>query len=438
MRLSDPEYAAIHEAGHYVAALALGLDPAGCAISPDGEIGMTVVDPLAGSSLDQVKVALAGLMATRLAGDFSPVAWDERDSDVDKAMRFMDGLHIDDLETVGRELMELIKSRWALVMLVAGMLLADGEVLRGDLAPAEADGYGILARTELPKSVYHDVVLGDEPEIYWRLDESKNSALDSGLTALNAGTLGPTGDGTYLGPPELGGEALVVNDPGSSMGVVSDDSAPGTGDMGVSIDAADFSLIPTTTTPWVVELWCIPAQDPGVNGTLFSQRAAGGSVDIHVYYTASNTFVVNVFSNGTDQSVNTSPTTFPTHARYHIVVQVVPGETVKMWVNGTLFDDAETFTDYDEAPGLLSVGTLGSSGGFNWDGPISHFAAWRGDAAEAVDQTWVDRHYAAGTSPWQDDQPDERLGRILDLVGWPAELREIDSGNVALQSASFS
>lgn len=301
------------------------------------------------------------------------------------------------------------------------------------------DGTKILARTELVLSAYHEMIVEAAPDLYWRLDESKNAAADATLLALNSGTLGGVADGGYVGPPELDGEALVVNDPGGSMGVVSDDSAPGTGDMGVSIAGASFALNPTITTAWVSELWCIPRQDPGINGTLFCQRAAGGSVDIHCYYTAANTFVLNVFADGTDYSVNTSPTTYPPHARYHIVCKVVPGESVKMWVNGVLHDDADVMgPDYDELPGLFSVGTLGAGGGFNWDGSISHFSVWRGAAATAVDQAFVDAHYAAGTHPWQGDTPAARLERLADLAGLPANMRDFDPGLETLQSVDFS
>lgn len=300
------------------------------------------------------------------------------------------------------------------------------------------DAFKIFGRTDLPRSVYDDLVLAAAPDVYWRLDETKQAEEDTSLVALNYGTLGPAANGTYVGPPELGGEALVVNDPGSSMGVVSSDASPGTGDMGVQTASSVFTLNPTTTTAWVAELWCIPSQDPGVNGTLFCQRAAGGSVDIHCYYTAANTFVLNVFADATDYSVNTSPTTYQPHARYHIVTKVVPGESVKMWVNGVLHDDVDVMgPDYDELPGLFSVGTLGAAGGFNWDGAISHFAVWRGAAAVAFGSTQVAEHYAAGTHPWQDDQPAGRAGRVLDEIGWPAGWRNLDTGNVALQSASF-
>jgi hypothetical protein len=74
----------------------------------------------------------------------------------------------------------------------------------------------------------------------------------------------------------------------------------------------------------------------------------------------------------------------------------------------------------------------------NWRGTIQEVAIYT--AAAGVDPLPDDRiaaHYAAGSAPWQDDQPDDRIDRALDLAEWPDDLREVDAGNVALQSAEL-
>lgn len=300
------------------------------------------------------------------------------------------------------------------------------------------DAFKIFARTELPVSVYRDTVLADNPAVYWPLDEVKNSADDANLVAYNLGTLGTAANATYVGPPGLNGEALVVNDPGGSMTIESSDSSPGTGNMGTVVEAPAFSLIPQNGNSFGFELWCIPQNDAGANVTLLAQYGTGGSVAVHTYYTLSNTFVTNVFANATDYSVSTSPTTYPTHARYHIVVKVVVGQSVKMWVNGEPHDDADVAAAGWTDPGEeLRLGHTDGSPSINFVGPISHFSAYLDGEAEAIDQAWVDSHYAAGTTPWQGDTPAERLDRILDLANWPSTLRELDAGTVTFQSANL-
>ena len=301
------------------------------------------------------------------------------------------------------------------------------------------DGFKVLENWLFERSVYDEAVLDDEPDIYWKFDEVKTAAQDSTLVAKNKGTLGTAGNGTYVGPPVLGGEALVVGDAGTSMGVVSSDSAAGTTDMGVRTEADDFSLIPTIDASFVVELWCIPNLVPGAQGTLISQAGASGTIRVHVWFSSTNKFTTNVFSGGTDQSVTTNPTTFEPHARHHIVVKVVPGETVKMWVDGTLFDDSETALDHAEAPGALDVGHIGGfAGSLSWDGQISHFAVWRGEGAEAFGAANVAAHLEAGTAPWNGDLTGARIERLLDFFGWPSADRDIDEGESTLQSADIA
>ena len=44
-------------------------------------------------------------------------------------------------------------------------------------------------------------------------------------------------------------------------------------------------------------------------------------------------------------------------------------------------------------------------------------------------------HYTAGAVPWLNDTTGTRVGRVLDLVGWPAGDRAIDSGASTLAAA---
>lgn len=297
------------------------------------------------------------------------------------------------------------------------------------------DAFKILVRTDLPVSVYDHTVQADTPGVYWRLDQTKNAAGDATIAALNSGILGPAVNGTYVGPPVFGGEALVVADPGPSMVGTNSNQIAGTQDMGVVLPNAAFDLLASS---FVVELWCIPEYQLGSNVWLWEADSPGGSSSAALRRGGTTFTFGRTNSAATTINLNSAGTEV-NNTRYHIVCRHVFGEPLRMWINGTLFTGSTSTGTFDaDAP--LRVGhpaVPAAPGGSNWQGPISHFAVYTGAAAAVVDQTWVDRHYTAGTAPWQDDQPGTRLGRVLDLAEWPSTLREVDTGNVALQSAEF-
>ncbi|HKY76005.1 MAG TPA: hypothetical protein VJS45_07690, partial [Acidimicrobiia bacterium] len=72
------------------------------------------------------------------------------------------------------------------------------------------DGFKVLARTDLPPSVYQDTIAGDGPILWWRLNDPQSQ-----FSALDASGNGATG--TPVGSLRFGGETLVVNDPGGSV-----------------------------------------------------------------------------------------------------------------------------------------------------------------------------------------------------------------------------
>ena len=293
----------------------------------------------------------------------------------------------------------------------------------------------ILARVEFEPSVYHDAVTDDGADVYWRLDEQKNGQSDTALRALNWGALQPNANGTYTGPPELGREPLVVKDPGGSIGIVTSTAAAGTPGMGVLSAAADFALFTAGTESFAFEGWCIPRNTPGSNGYLLSAENAAGTVKVEILYTLSQTFVFNV-NHTTPVSLSTSPTTFVPHQRYHVVAKCVVGETLKLWINGVQFTGGTPAGTLGAGPGITRVGFLATaSPSVNWSGEIAHTSFYRGARASAIDQTWVDRHYAAGTAPWNADLPGARIGRALDEAAIPSDLRELDKGLTTFQSA---
>lgn len=294
------------------------------------------------------------------------------------------------------------------------------------------DAFKLFARTDLPLSVHDDAVRDDTPQVYLRLDETKSSADDSGLVALNSGSLGSTADATYVGPPELGGERLIVNDPGSSMKTNKIDT--GVPDNGAKILGSVFDLHGGGTGSFVVEGTLLPQ----FAGLASIYLATTGPTDngMFLYHVGLSVWfqVKTGGSGGTVYSV--SQAGHNPLERLHIVARYKNGDPLRLWVNGVL-TSGDTPAGAITAALDLQVGYQPGATPVGWTASVGPVAIWRGAAAEAVDQTFVDRHHAAGTHPWQGDLPGARAGRVLDEAEWPASLRELDTGAATFQSAAL-
>jgi hypothetical protein len=299
------------------------------------------------------------------------------------------------------------------------------------------DGFKMFNRTELGRSVYDVEVLSDSPTLYWRLDETLNHPDGLTLQALNAGSLGSAGSRDYVGPPlRFGDQPLITNDAGGS--VFTNQDTLGTSvflSMGLVVPAATLDLF--AVAPFVLEAWCIPLEDPP--GTVLDDAVLftdGDSSQMNLIYdNPGGTFAFAVANDAATAFTATSAVA-QRNKRHHVVARFVSGEPLRLWVDGVLTSSAATtgaFTTSD----TLEVLTAGSPGNNNWVGNASHMAVYVGANASAVDQSWVDRHFSAGSAPWQDDQPEDRIERVVDLTGWVAGT-EIDPGNVALQSAEIA
>ena len=311
------------------------------------------------------------------------------------------------------------------------------------------DGFKLFARTQLPRSVYTHEVETDTPVVWWRLDENL-ARLEDGV-ALNAGSLGDTGSGTFVGPPGVGGQSLIVNDPGSSMVVRNAFAATGAVIQGVSIANADLDLLDEPV--WSVEAWVRLGSAPAAFGIIWLVAAEAGANSTH----AVCGYVADVDQPETGRlrfgalnsaftltyGIETASGTILPGQIHHVVCVVEASGQMVIYLNGVRITTAmpgATSTSLAgvtlPAGGHLTVGheDTGTPSEFeNWEGEIDEFAVY----FEALTETRVDAHYAAGTTPWNGDEPAERADRILDEVEWPAAWRELDPGEVTLQSAQL-
>lgn len=297
------------------------------------------------------------------------------------------------------------------------------------------DAFKIFARADLPPSAYRYRVNADAPALWWRLSEPRSYRGD----ALNSGTVGTVGDGTFV-DAELGVDALVVNDPGASIRVKditeSTGSLPG---MGVTLDDADYAL--DSNGSWAIEFWIQPTSDPiggdvfvKDSGTKFVFGSEDSTPEVWQFLLINGTGTIfGVTANAAGQVANRI---------YHVVVKYGPNRNMAVYINGTKYTATASGRTAPPVTGTLDLADLWflyTDTGQTPGAVASNFAVY--GSAQAVDpltDAQVLAHYNDGVVPWQDDQPHDRINRVLNLGDWPSSRRELDTGNVAFQSADIT
>ena len=224
---------------------------------------------------------------------------------------------------------------------------------------AGVNGIGYDTGVEDPdEASYQANMLALEPVLYWRLDET------GGNTAQNLGNLGASGDGAYLGDPDLG-------EPGPTGARL------GTGNLSPVFDGIDDAVagpagLLSGRGAVTMMGWIRPAAQPGNRIGLFGQNDA-------IEFGFMSTFFGAELQLWTPQS-QTLAAAYPyAWGEWHHVAVVLSGERTAIYLDGELAAEA-----------FQSVPNYGSSSfGFNaagagiWDpegnffhGQVDEVAVW--------------------------------------------------------------
>ena len=289
------------------------------------------------------------------------------------------------------------------------------------------DGFKPLARFQLD-AIYGSVVADDSPWGWWRLAD------DLPQTVTAADSSGNGFHGSWKGNPQAT-QTLLTDGPG---GVTLDGEADG-----VVISAGTLP-----STPLTIEAW-VKTGKYGLNhGFICGQtHEIGGSNPQFirdVTLTMDNDTGVAEFSArivGESNITVTGTTVLRDTGPHHVVGTIGTDRKLRLYVDGAL----------QGGPSTAATGTsLDSSGRFrigrpptnNETGAGDTYKCWKGDICEvavydrALSAGEVLEHYTAGAAPWSGDTTGARVARILDLVGWPAGDRDIDTGATTLTAAS--
>lgn len=302
------------------------------------------------------------------------------------------------------------------------------------------DGFKVLARTDLPRSVYTAEVEADAPVLWWRLDEPDS---DPSTVALNWGSLGDAADGTYVGPVRKRGEqGLVFKDPGTAISVQDPGGLVAVPDMGVWIADGDFDI--SDTGSWAIEFWVRPAGEPIGTDKWVQGENSSGNARLVIQSSGTQAWQFRLVESGdaVEYGVTGNAADQVANTTYHIVAKFGPSKAMAIYVNGTKYTTTATGTTAPPLVGTIhpnmDLGFLYTFGDNQTPEAIaSEFAVYT--SAEGVDPLPDERvtaHYEAGTAPWQGDLGGARAHRILDLAEWSSELRELDAGVFTFQSAA--
>jgi hypothetical protein len=282
-----------------------------------------------------------------------------------------------------------------------------------------SDFFKLLNRVELPRSVYVTEVAADTPTLWWQLDEPSGSATVTDVVVHLAGTV--------LANTTLGESGIVVRDPGSAMGMAGGVSTP----AGFGVDRL-ANPVTIGTGAFSLEFW-ITAGTQANWGTvlyLFDNTAPAFPLAVSIEGTDDGWFVANgcvVFR--TPSAIIGSTVSVTDGSPHHVVCLREADGTLRVYVDGI---DRSTTTPAPAATsipaGYIYVGSEIFSRGLV--ATVQHVAIY----TAALSAARVAAHNAAGRTPWDDDLPGTRLGRIFDLAALPAGDRNIGAGTTTLQS----
>jgi len=190
---------------------------------------------------------------------------------------------------------------------------------------------------------YKSTVLADSPIGYWRLD-------DSGATAVNSGSLGATGNGTYHGTYYEGRAGALAGDSDTAAGFDGSSSY-----ISVPYSAA---LNPTVFT---VECWASPyQQNPGNYLGVLGAKINSPVEGFILYLPPNGTQAQWQFWTGNGASWNTQSGALANGANYAHLVGTYDGTNAAFYVNGALYARSK-MTYVPNPSGALQIGLNGTS-----------------------------------------------------------------------------
>lgn len=282
------------------------------------------------------------------------------------------------------------------------------------------DAFKVLGMLRLPESVWEQEVLTDSPNGWFRLGE------DAGTTMYDSS--GNSYDGQYGNGTSFNTRSALLPAANSRNGAL---------EFQPSQKAyAPTAMIGTGTTE-SLECWVQTENDtasPGASAIVTKRYSTGSFYPLTGIYEQDGKIYAPATLNASNAR-NLMSAGVINDNRPHHIVWTRNVNTVALYVDGVSVGTS-----------VASVGTL--AGADNDDmGNQLQLGDSTGTFTGVIDEVlWYDTelsantvldHYNAGANPWIGEGTGQRIGKILDIVGWPAGLEDLDTGNSTLGIADL-
>lgn len=304
---------------------------------------------------------------------------------------------------------------------------------RSGRAHMRASGpFKFLARTVIPDP-YSEAVMADGPVAWYRLNETAGKVLkDSSGNDLHGRWTPELADvSTTSGLVVSNDQAVTLpSDPAWAVGTIPKEAVPTLRPLSIEFWLKLDKVPKQLTTP----MW-LSAEE-------FSAIVFGGGINVRVWaegtaYPGAVDFIVGDRPNLATTDLAIATTAFDywyyniCDGRPHHVVATINSAAnfLSIWVDGVDRAPYNNFSGTIDAA-LPAFGNIELNPGGGWQGSavVDELAFYDFELSEAE----VLAHYEAGAVPWVGDGTGDRIGRVLDLIDWPADLRDLDTGSTIL------
>jgi len=284
------------------------------------------------------------------------------------------------------------------------------------------DAFKVLAAAALPTSAHAQELKVDAPSSWYRLDAASAATLfyDSGSTARHLTATGTTQ-----------GESLIARDDNASVVI------PTIGAGAISPARTTPADVTRLTVDMMVQ---VETSGPGAGQTLAGEVNALTTMGWVVECDTGQIQVTLLPASGVPAAgvqITSGVTSISDGRPHHIVVRW-DGGTVYLYLDGAVIASTALSgtlipagTDTYMVVGGATNGLFANTGAL---ATIDELAVYYRD----VGATRIAAHYETVNTPWNNDLPGARAGRVLDAIGWPADLRELDTGVSVLQPATLN
>jgi hypothetical protein len=287
------------------------------------------------------------------------------------------------------------------------------------------DAFKVLAFTPAPDSVWAYEVQQDTPHGWWRFDET------AGATMLDRSGNGY--NGTYLSGVEAS-SVRSLNHYSSSTALAFNGTthrARITTPPARVTPPLTVEILFTAPTPLPATLYLTLArQGSGVSHYLSSGGAGTGQAWALRITPATDAAPGRLTAEYGGAAANPRHSSAPLQpgSRYHAMwTTTTTGSNGTLYVNGTnTLTSGGGNANLGPVDGIMVAGLTAPGTPLEglWQGIIDEVVVY----ADDLSSSRVTAHWNAINAPWDGDNTGMRVGRCLDLCGWPAGMRDIDAG----------